>query len=571
MPNAKTPVLKFWKSIFPTLIVGLWTFPNFAYGMQSDSQDPILFAKGTPIFEARENIYEHENGEWQNFIEAGQRHSQIYPVEVSGLFLPYDALNNALKNQSHPYRKIFGKIFDRLLPFNDFPSVYDWMSLGYYRDQRVGGIERPRGMPKEMRVGAGLLQTEWGSSLSFSCLSCHASQFFGTTVIGLPNKWPKANELFVLAKKAIPLVPANLFRIATQGNEKDEALFRRTQKNLHRVRPIEPISLGVDTSLAQVGRALATRKENAWAEPSNFFERFPRRTVFSKIRSDSKPMPWWNVKFKNRWLADGSVVSGNPIITNLLWNEIGRGTDLKELEAWMTSNTRVIEELTTLVFANQAPSYFDFADVSRFDLASAKRGEIIFKQNCSTCHGHYEKNWNFPEASDLADQVKTKKVVYHEQTPVVNVGSEGGRNQGMRDLESPLNSLEISQRFEVQIESQEGYVPPPLVGIFSRYPYLHNASIPNLCELLTPANLRVKDFYAGPAENWSTDFDDDCVGYPVGRNVPQGWTQEKSWQVHTNISGRKSIGHDQMLFNRNGIEKFSPQNKKDLISFLKTL
>ena len=65
---------------------------------------------------------------------------------------------------------------------------------------------------------------------------------------------------------------------------------------------------------------------------------------------DSKPSVWWNLKYKNRWLSDGSVVSGNPIFTNILWNEIGRGSDLKELEKWLDDNSKVVEDMTSFVF-----------------------------------------------------------------------------------------------------------------------------------------------------------------------------------------------------------------------------
>ena len=50
-----------------------------------------------------------------------------------------------------------------------------------------------------------------------------------------------------------------------------------------------------------------------------------------------------------RWLLDGSVVSGNPVYTNLIWNEIGRGTDLKELEAWLDKNQKTVDEITAAV------------------------------------------------------------------------------------------------------------------------------------------------------------------------------------------------------------------------------
>jgi len=48
--------------------------------------------------------------------------------------------------------------------------------------------------------------------------------------------------------------------------------------------------------------------------------------------ADSKPAVWWGLKYKNRWLSDGSVVSGNPIFTNIIWNELVTLNDLTDLK-----------------------------------------------------------------------------------------------------------------------------------------------------------------------------------------------------------------------------------------------
>lgn len=69
----------------------------------------------------------------------------------------------------------------------------------------------------------------------------------------------------------------------------------------------------------------------------------PRETPLDHFIADSKPAVWWNVKYKTRWLSDGSVMSGNPILTNFLWNELGRGVDLVELANWVRKNPEIIE------------------------------------------------------------------------------------------------------------------------------------------------------------------------------------------------------------------------------------
>src|SRR5690606_11302303 len=138
--------------------------------------------------------------------------------------------------------------------------------------------------------------------------------------------------------------------------------------------------------------------------------------------------------------------------------------------------------------------------------------EKVFTQTCKECHGEYVKNWSLPEASSMgkAWQIKTAEVRYHDQTPVKKVGTDPQRAEGMKHFADGLNELAISKMMKTVVEPQDGYVPPPLVGVFMRYPYFHNNAVPNLCALFTAPEKRPKTFYQGPAKNIETDFDFDC-------------------------------------------------------------
>ena len=155
----------------------------------------------------------------------------------------------------------------------------------------------------------------------------------------------------------------------------------------------------------------------------------PRPNELKSFVADSKPMPWWNLKYKTRWLSDGSLISGNPILTNFLWNELGRGTDLLELENWMDQSQTKIKYLTAAIFATKAPHWTDFFPTHSINLTSAKRGETIFQNTCQSCHGVYQKGWGLPNADQLniKDKLKTFKVTYHSKTPVINVGTDPNR------------------------------------------------------------------------------------------------------------------------------------------------
>jgi hypothetical protein len=60
-----------------------------------------------------------------------------------------------------------------------------------------------------------------------------------------------------------------------------------------------------------------------------------------------------------------------------------------------------------------------------------------------------------------------------------------------------------------RLEPQDGYVAPPLDGIWATAPYLHNGSVPTLAALLE-SGTRPK-FWTRSFE--STDFDEGAVGW----------------------------------------------------------
>ena len=309
------------------------------------------------------------------------------------------------------------------------------------------------------------------------------------------------------------------------------------------------------------------------ASKSKFFERFPRHNKLEKLRADSKPMPWWNLKYKTRWLSDGSIVAGNPIFTNYLWNELGRGTDMVELLDWLEKNKPTIKEMTAAAFATKAPHWTDFFPVNTIDLNKAKRGQVIFNESCKKCHGEYEKGWNQFDSEFMPkeEQVLTANVYYHEKTPVKDVGTDPMRYQGTKYFAQALNDLKISQYMKTIVQPQKGYVPPPLVGIFARYPYFHNNSIPNLCAIMLPPEQRPKKFVQGPSNNATTDYDSLCLGYPVGKRMPTSWAKDKEATMDTTRRGLSNKGHYKMFLNKDGSEKYTWDQKMDLIEFLKTL
>jgi hypothetical protein len=104
-------------------------------------------------------------------------------------------------------------------------------------------------------------------------------------------------------------------------------------------------------------------------------------------------------------------------------------------------------------------------------------------------------------------------------------------------------------------------VAPKLWGVWSRFPYLHNASVPTIYDLLSAPETRPAVFslkHAGEKER----FDEEKLGLnskDVGRS-------SKRQTYDTSRVGHSSQGHYFESF-----KSFTHENKIELIEYIKTL
>ena len=517
----------------------------------------------------RANIWQLPTNLWQDSIINGAKHALYYPVTITPLLLPKRSLETFFYSQpDSPIRRYIFKLGREFSQWNSVEEIFEWLGLTPYPQTlsehgpnpipAMGEIEQdPMGVT--MREG----------NITFSCAACHTANLFGTRVLGMTKRFPRANHIFVMAKKAMKVTPKLLFKKLMQPTPEEYVSFLQTKNHIRHVGLKMPQTLGLDTSLAQVGLSLARRNKDEYATFNNFLTISPRSNELNHKPADSKPAVWWNLKYKTRWLSDGSIISGNPIHTNFLWNEIGRGVDLKKLESWLINNKKTIQDLTAYVFAAKSPRYEDYFP-GEININLAKQGQQLFMQNCSGCHGEYEKGWD-NGAIDYQSQLITTKVWYHEKTPVIDVGTDPYRAEGMQYFASDLNRLKISKTIGTVVVAQKGYVPPPLEGIWSRWPYFHNNSAPTLYAVLTPDFNRPKSYIAVPADDKDIDFDREKNGYPEPDMIRSPYQNDKQFFYDTRKKGMSNQGHTKMLLDENGNPKFNHQQKRAIIEFLKTL
>lgn len=523
----------------------------------------------------RANIYDLSAADLLVAQEAGLAHLSVWPVEGTRVLLPYEPMVSVF---SDPEAEAVRQLMDSLAGFSSEEGLYETMGLSRYpSDAGEPGspywAPLPDGFAVGDPMGAAVLETELGGGLTFSCATCHVGELFGRPVVGLMSRRPRPNALFHFAGTGLAQLSPEAFQELTGATDGETEMFEELLDALSHVGTAEPVTLGLDTSLAQVARSLARRTPDGIASFDPFLAENPAPTALDEQVADSKPMVWWTMKYKTRWLADASIVEGNPVLTNFLWNELGRGADLESLAAWLESpeGARVVDELTVAVFASEAPRWTDYFPADSIDESLAQEGEALFTARCAGCHGTYEKGWSTPDAEGLSatERLATVSVTYAPQTVTVDVGTDPQRAQGMVALED-LNRLDISAWMQTTVEAGVGYVPPPLDGIWARYPYLHNNAVPTLCDLLTPPSERATLFVQGPADDPETDFDADCVGYPTGDAIPESWLGDEEATYTVGGPGQSSAGHDQMLYDGDTLV-IGDAERAALIAFLKTL
>jgi mono/diheme cytochrome c family protein len=521
------------------------------------------------------NIHDLDDAELAEANRNGRLALLDYPVKETTVGAPYTAIDRLYYRLD---RKPLLRVAMRRRGYSDvgrsWSDVYDQASLvPFPRSEGEGAyyVPFPNGRRPNTPIGFAVFNDRNRVPVfTVACASCHTRNLFGRPVLGGTNlEGGTGNSLLVL--KHVANLRDLQYRIATRPTSGELAAFHNMQHQLSFVRGKRAQGPGLENPVAFVGLSLAARAHDEFASRRYSGDDKLVRQLWN-IPTDTKAPVLWNLKYKNRFQHDGSM-QGDPLLANLIFNEIGRGADLKQLEDWIDRNRGRIQDLSAAAYQMEAPKWTDFFSPETIDLEQAKRGEAVFNHRCARCHGRYEKSWSSDAFGTLSatQQLATTRVVMPEETVARNVGTDPHRSRAMTPLAELANRLRIFRNNDISFEANPGaYVPQPLVGIWARWPYLHNNSIPNLDELLKPASQRVKTFYVGPAENRDRDFDRAAVGFPLGNKTPRHW-RWSSKLFDTRRPGLSNAGHDEGIFVQDGVNLLTPEDKADLIAYLKTL
>lgn len=248
------------------------------------------------------------------------------------------------------------------------------------------------------------------------------------------------------------------------------------------------------------------------------------------------------------------------------------------------------------------------------DLKRASQGRALFRENCQRCHGPHV-------VSDPADKLAPQRVPEWKMTLVATqvIGTDpttadniASHTYDLTPLKWQLDELQkmdvklypepkapldlsklsaakglayitafVEQRayarqgigpeeqqrmngygLPIGVRELAAYKARPLDGIWATPPFLHNGSVPNLFELLSPVAERETQFYVG-----SFEFDPKFVGYRTAK-FPGGFLYK------TSVTGNANRGHEF----RDGCRQdgaigraLSPDERWALVEYLKVL
>lgn len=208
------------------------------------------------------------------------------------------------------------------------------------------------------------------------------------------------------------------------------------------------------------------------------------------------------------------------------------------------------------VLAELLPPEYPF----EIDQEKALRGKTLFENSCARCHGHY----SFDESGHPI-YTQPKHIPWHV------IQTDATRLQTVTPLFREL--IKQNPLFEIlnATDLPPGYFAPRLHGIWARFPYLHNGSVPTVFDLLSPEEKRPLNFSlrkAGEKER----FDPVKLGLNTDRKISQSrmsklLKKQSRYIFDTQRHGHSNKGHN-FSWIVNGL---SDTERYEIIEYLKTL
>lgn len=258
---------------------------------------------------------------------------------------------------------------------------------------------------------------------------------------------------------------------------------------------------------------------------------------------------WWNTALKERLYCDNFAPRGHRALMQFV---ASKENGPEKFRAWEDDFRHIQAYIESL----EPPKY-----PREIDQQLAGQGTGVFNENCASCHGTYDPQESvrdqYPERIVDWAVVKTDPVRLRSLTIEHRAGY--GRNW--------IN--EYGKAGKV-IADPQGYLAPPLAGVWASAPYFHNGSVPTLWHVLHPEE-RPKVWVRkcrSSLQEAVTDYDFERVGLAVEEleQLPseQLPTSQRRYYFDTRKFGKSATGHDFP-------QELSSSQRKAVLEYLKTL
>lgn len=357
-----------------------------------------------------------------------------------------------------------------------------------------------------------------------NCMQCHAQVFNGKLIIGLGNStvdFTKGEKLDPKNAAAAEKILKNLDPKKYDAAEPFLRVVKAIGGQLHtKVR-------GVNTAdrLAALLASHRDPKTFRWSDQ-------PMLEVSDEVVPTDVPA-WWMLKKKNAMFYNGfgrGDFGRFLMASNLL--TVNDTSESREVDAHFNDVLAYINSIQPPPFPNPVNNTL------------VKQGGILFVEHCSKCHGSYGKDGKYPNLLIPESEIKTDSLLYKSNY------------QSHQFVEWFNNSWFAQGDHPARLEPFNGYIAPPLDGIWITAPYLHNGSVPDLESLL---NSKERPGY------WSRNFDNPEYDYDkLGWKYSVKDSAEGTTTYNTHLPGYGNYGHTYG-------DNLSNHERKAIIEYLKTL
>ncbi|MDP5168747.1 MAG: hypothetical protein NWR72_00760 [Bacteroidia bacterium] len=358
--------------------------------------------------------------------------------------------------------------------------------------------------------------------VSGSCFSCHASAQMGQVTLGLGDSYSDFTSLKPWQ--------APLFKRIVKKNA-SEAEWETAENYVnwlaHSFAWIRTDQIGLNSAF-RLEEAFAAHRDPVTLAYSKQ-EVFPNQGP--NVACDVPPL--WNVKKKNALYYNGM---GRGDFTKLLMQAGMMG--IADTVAAREIQQRFVDVVAWLE-ALEPPAY-----PGKIDVALSQKGELVFEENCQKCHGSYGAFPEYPNKIIPLWKIQTDPV--YAQYFMEESGLPAWFNKSWFGQTAPV----------AQLLPSNGYIAPPLDGVWATAPYLHNGSVPNIATLLN-SKLRPAIW----TRSGSTDnYDLEQIGYPY----QEGKERTSPYTYDTSKPGQSNSGH---YFG----DELTDEDRIAVLEYLKTL